>query len=61
MHRMPERPRKYISELAWRRLRSPVERPELSEQSRRVLQEVLAPEVEDLRKLTGRRFATWSL
>jgi hypothetical protein len=60
-HRLPERPRRFISDLAWRRFRTPVERPELSEQSRRVLHEVLAPEVADLRALTGRSFATWSL
>jgi hypothetical protein len=61
MHRLPERPRRFISELAWRRLRTPVEQPELSERDRRVLQEVLAPDVADLRDLTGLAFATWSL
>jgi hypothetical protein len=61
MHRLPERPRRFISDLAWRRLRAPVERPELSEQDRTVLREVLAPEVADLRTLTGQSFATWSL
>jgi hypothetical protein len=60
-HRLPERPRQFISDLAWRRLRTPVERPDLSEHDRRVLHEVLAPEVADLRALTDRPFATWSL
>ena len=61
MHRLPDRPRQFVSDLAWRRLRTPMERPELSEHSRRALREVLAPEVADLRALTGRPFATWSL
>jgi hypothetical protein len=60
-HKLPERPRRFISDLAWRRLRAPVQRPELSEHDRSVLHEVLAPEVTDLRALTGRPFATWSL
>jgi sulfotransferase family protein len=61
MHKLPERPRRFMSDLAWRRLRTPVERPELSEDTRRALQDVLAPEVADLRALTGREFATWSV
>lgn len=61
MHKLPDRPRKFVSDLAWRRLRTPVERPEISEQTRQALREVLAPEMADLRALTGREFATWSL
>lgn len=61
MHKLPDRPRQFVSDVAWRRLRTPVERPELSEHSRRLLHEVLAPEVADLRVLTGHQFATWSL
>jgi hypothetical protein len=61
MHKFPERPRRFMSDLAWRRLRTPVERPDLSEHTRGVLQEVLAPEMADLRTLTGRAFSTWSV
>lgn len=60
-HRIPERPRRFISDLAWRRFRAPVERPELGDESRRILEKVLAPEVAELRVLTGQPFATWSL
>jgi hypothetical protein len=61
MHKLPERPRRFMSDLAWRRLRTPVEPPQLSDTTRAALQEILAPEVADLRTLTGRAFATWSI
>ena len=61
INKLPPRPRQFISDLAWHRLRTPTERPELSEESRSLLDKVLAPEVADLRALTGRPFATWSL
>ncbi len=60
-HLLPQRPRQFISDFAWRRLRAPVDRPELSERSREMLREVLAPEVADLRDMTGQPFSTWSL
>lgn len=61
LHKLPQRPRQFLSDFAWRRLRASVERPELSEENRRLLAEVLAPEVADLRQMTGLSFSTWSL
>jgi len=61
LHRLPEGPRRRASQLAHHRLRSAVETPQLSEPTLRRLREVLGPEVEQLRELTGCQFPTWTL
>ena len=60
-HWVPKRPRKVVTQFAWRRLRTPVATPELDERTLAELRRVLQPEVDDLRTLTGQQFATWSL
>lgn len=61
MHRLPERPRRAVSQLAHRHLRTAVKSPHLSPQKAAELRAILQPEIDDLRALTGKRFATWSL
>jgi hypothetical protein len=61
VHRIPERPRRVLTEFAWRRVRSPIETPQLSDGDVATLRRVLKPEVDELRELAGAQFATWSL
>lgn len=59
--RMPRELRGPVTKPLTRMLSEPVERPVLSEALRDELDAELAPEVERLRDLTGKRFAEWSL
>lgn len=59
--RVPPRVRRTITAPLRRALSEPAERPELSPDLRAELEERLAPEVDRLRELTGKPFATWSL
>lgn len=57
---LPERPRAALSRAVWR-FRTKVEAPELAPETVDRLREVLRPEVEELRALTGLPLAGWSL
>lgn len=59
-HRLPERPKESLRRLIWR-LRTPVAAPALAPATAERLREVLQPEIDDLRRMTGLPFAGWSL
>lgn len=58
---VPRRVRGPVTKPLTRALSDPVERPRLPAHLREELREVLAPEVDRLRRLTGKRFASWSV
>ena len=60
-NRVPRKVRGPITKPLTRALSKPVERPSLSPEVRAELAEVLTPEVERLRELTGKPFASWSV
>ena len=60
-NRVPRKVRGPITKPLTRMLSEPVQRPKLSPEVRAELEEELAPEVERLRELTGKRFASWSV
>lgn len=59
VRRLPEGPRRMISMAAWRRPGNLVERPTLTPGTEARLKELLAPEAQRLRELTGQPFANW--
>lgn len=61
VNRIPERPRRVLTEFAWRRVRTPIETPQLSDRDSATLHRVLKPEADELRELTGGTFSTWSV
>ena len=61
MHKLPTEQLGRVRTFVSRRISKPVERPEPSEESLARLRTVLAPEVEDLRALTGLPFSGWSV
>lgn len=61
VRRLPAGPRRMISMAAWRRPGNLVERPTLAPETQARLREVLAPEAQRLREMTGLSFAHWSV
>ncbi len=61
VHRLPTERLERLRAFVRRRVSKPVERPEPSEQTLTRLREVLAPDVAELRRMTGQPFARWSL
>ena len=59
--RVPRKVRGPVTKRLTRLVSDPVERPELAPELRTRLGERLEPEVDRLRKLTGKEFASWSL
>jgi hypothetical protein len=59
--RMPATVREPVVTAARRLLSTPLERPEVGEDLRERLRRLYAPEVERLRALTGKPFATWTV
>lgn len=59
--KLPAGPRQMISMAAWRRSGNLVERPTLAPETEARLKELLAPEAQRLRELTGQSFAHWSV
>jgi hypothetical protein len=59
--RVPRKVRGPVTKPLTRALSRPVERPALSDAVKEELREVLAPEADRLRELTGRKFASWSV
>jgi hypothetical protein len=59
--KLPAGPRRMISMAAWRRSGNLVERPTLTPATEARLRELLAPEAQRLRELTGEPFASWSV
>jgi hypothetical protein len=61
VHRLPTERLETLRAFVRRRISKPVERPEPSAETLARLRAVLAPEVAELRELTGLPFARWSL
>jgi len=61
MHKLPTEQLGRVRTFVSRRISKPVERPEPSEESLARLRTALAPEVGDLRALTGLPFSGWSV
>jgi hypothetical protein len=61
VHRLPTHPLEALRAIVRRRLAKPVERPAPSPETLDRLRAVLAPEIADLREMTGLEFAGWSL
>lgn len=59
--KLPAGPRRMISMAAWRRSGNLVERPTLTPETEALLKELLAPEAQRLRELTGQAFDHWSV
>jgi hypothetical protein len=60
MHKLPTDRLTQFRDFVKRRISKPVERPEPSEESLARLRAVLAPEMAELREMTGQPFAGWS-
>lgn len=60
IHRLPAHRLEAIRVLVRRRVVQPVDRPELATATRDRLRAILAPEVDELRIMTGLRFEGWS-
>ncbi len=61
VQRVPAGPRRLVSHAAWRRPGNLVERPVPSPEIEKALREVLRPEVDRLRELTGLELSTWQV
>jgi hypothetical protein len=61
VQRLPTEQLTRFRQFVTRRISTPVERPQPSEETLARLRAVLAPEVADLRQLTGQAFAGWSV
>lgn len=58
---LPDRVRYRIESILFHSFTKTVERPSVSSQTRQRLMEILCPDVEALRKQTGRKFDEWSI
>ena len=61
LNKLPRGLRQRVTSAAWRAVQKPLEVPEISPVTRARLSAALQPEVEWLRAMTGKPFATWSL